>query len=199
MFSVFGLYPGLNFWIISVEILDLVMCLWKVLTFCFSRQLLGWSQFPNSSGKPLKSLLNSSNFLAGLCDVYSAHVQFRSFRYLERIYLCILKLSFCGFLSRILPLHLTLLSLPHSPSSVPFRQEDCASYLRFSHWLRPSLGENKQTQKQETHLVLISSYECRLFQFLPGLLCFPMPWDDCSIFFFLFLKFIVVVYKGLFW
>lgn len=101
-----------------------------------------------------------------------------------KMYLCILKLSFCGFLSKILPLHLTLLSLPHSPSSVPFRQEDCASYLRFSHWLRPSLGENKQTQKQETHLVLISSYGYRLFQFLPGLHCFPMPSDDCSFFFF---------------
>ena len=113
-----------------------------------------------------------------------------------KMYLCILKLSFCGFLSKILPLHLTLLSVPHSPSSVPFRQEDCASYLRFSHWLRPSLGENKQTQKQETHLVLISSYGYRLFQFLPGLHCFPMPSDDCSFFFFfLFLKFIVVVYK----
>ena len=80
------------------------------------------------------------------------------------MYLCILILSFCGFPFQNAPPppHLTWLSLAHSLSSVSSRQEDCASYLRFSHWLRPSFGEDKQTQKQETQLVLISSYKYRL-------------------------------------
>ena len=169
----------------------------KSLSFFFvlAGNLLGWSQLPKSSGKPLKSLLISSNFLAGLCEIYSAHVQFRSFRYLERMYLCILILSFCGFPFQNAPppLHLTCLSLAHSLSSISSRREDCASYLRFSHWLRPSFGEDKQTQKQETQLVLISSYKYRL----PSSFCLVWIVFQClrlivPFFFFLFLKFIVV-------
>ena len=162
MFSNFLLYPGLNFWVLSVEILDLLCAFEKSLLLVLAGNLLGWTQFPNNSGKQLKSLFNSSNFLAGLCEVYPAHVQFRSFRCLERISVYIQTLLLWLYFPRY---PLFTWHCCHCPILCPLFLLDRKTVRSIWGLATDSglpLGENKQTQKQETHPVLISSYKYRL-------------------------------------
>lgn len=125
MFSNFGLYPRLNPWVRSVEILNLLTCLQKVLTFCFCRQFTWLKSISKLPWKAVKIFIHFFWCLAGLFEVCPAYAQFRSFKYLGRTYMYIFELSLWSSMFQDTPFHSALLSLPHFPFSVSSRQENC--------------------------------------------------------------------------